>query len=99
MLAGKISKALFLTAVVSISIICVYLFSSLLVFSYGNFAYKYDEEYSMSGKDIICGPRPRNIFCYPTYHDWFYTGSEWPFVMYWPICYFYAQYYGCELPR
>jgi len=42
--------------------------------------------YEIDGKVVACGPKPRTLFCRPSYHNSFYTGNEWPFRLYFWFC-------------
>ncbi len=77
--------------------VVVYVLSSIFVFNYAGKAYHFDVERSEKGIERICGPLPWYIVCRPTYHDYYYDGNEWPFIVYWPLCWGYAKLVQSEL--
>jgi hypothetical protein len=79
-------------------LVCVFLYAviSFVVFDYTEKAYYFDAENNSNGIELVCGPLPRKLLCYPTYHDIHYTGNEWPFLVYYPICYCFAKLSGCS---
>ena len=62
-----------------------YLFGPLVIFDLRNAASAFDEEYH-NGVRVAFGPRPWWFLAYPTYHDFLYDGSEWPFHVFRPFC-------------
>lgn len=63
----------------------LYLLLATAVFDFSAPAYPYSEEYH-AGREVAIGPRPRALFCRPSYHGMFYEGREWPFVVFQPVC-------------
>lgn len=70
---------------VVIVVIGLYAIFPLILFDWKEPAEPFDEE-TFAGKPVAFGPRPYWYFCTPSYANWFYDGSEWPFIVYRPIC-------------
>jgi len=83
--------------VVALVLMCTYVLAALIIFDFGQTAYPFDEE-QRAGKQVAIGPRPRSWVITPTYHNMFYTGREWPFRLFLPVCYMYRAYKGYESP-
>ena len=64
----------------------VYVLSILIVFDLSSPAYKFDVEYNRLGKEVALGPKPRWFICPASYAGIHYTGEEWPFKAYKPVC-------------
>ena len=77
--------------------IVLYILLSIFVFDYSRKAYYYDRDRNDTGLEMICGPKPWSIICAPTYHEFYFDGKEWPFIIFKPICWGYARIRGCVL--
>lgn len=55
-------------------------------------AFKFDAE------GVVLGPRPLYYLCKPSYDNFFYSGNEWPFKLYHPICKIWIIAAGYEQP-
>jgi hypothetical protein len=55
-----------------------------LIFDVRDPARKFDEEYN-GPKQVALGPRPRYVWCQPSY-DTHYDGTEWPFRVFGSFC-------------
>ena len=65
--------------------IYLYLGSALIVFDFTKAAYDPWQEHR-EGHPVAIGPRPIRSVCSPTQADYYYYGTEWPFVVYAPVC-------------
>jgi hypothetical protein len=63
----------------------VYVGAAFIVFDFSRAAYPSDEE-NHEGREVAIGPRPRRLFCPPTWEGVRWEGREWPFVVFAPIC-------------
>jgi hypothetical protein len=100
---GEYKPAMIKTTWWFFGLISAYLCSSLLVFDFTTDAYPFDVEF-VGGKHASLGPAPRiwvPFGCWkydiPGGPSW--TGSEWPFLVYRPICVLFVRAHGYELPR
>ena len=81
------------TAVVS----TVYFMSSLVVFDYRDTAWPQGEE-EFNGRRVAFGPRPYYLFCRPYYGNGSYSGDEWPFFAFRPVCFVWRLVKNYEAP-
>jgi len=75
----------------------VYLLMGCVVFNFAHPARIFDEE-TRAGHEVVAGPTPWAWAAKPTYHGMFYTGKEWPFVAWAPICWGYRIIKGYAPP-
>jgi len=73
------------------------LLSIPVVFDLSRPALIFDEEHR-NGRPVAAGPRPRVLICYPSYHDFFFTGTEWPFRAYPTLCRVWRKTHGYVAP-
>ena len=53
------------------------------------FVFDFQQPAIFFGAEItVIGPRPYGWMVQPSYHEFYYTGKEWPFKVYRPICKF-----------
>lgn len=57
----------------------------IFVFNFSDNAYLYN---GMEGD--FCGPVPHSFLCKPTYHNFYYSGNEWPFWLFRIPCVFWV---------
>jgi len=97
MISAFRAKAVKVGAAITVLVV-LYFVSALIVFDFGAPSYAYDEEI-YNGKDVAIGPKPRGWICGPTYHNVAYSGDEWPFKVYRPICSIWRMIKGFEGPE
>ena len=78
------SRRMKLNALFVLILLAVPVMAFFVVFDTATPAYKFDEEYNVT-RLVALGPRPRYLFCTPSY-DIHYDGSEWPFYVFKPFC-------------
>lgn len=71
--------------------IIAYFFAFIFVFNIFRAARPYDVE----SENVVCGPRPKWLFCRPSYGGIYYDGHEWPFVVFRPFCKTWIRMVGC----
>ena len=82
---------------ISLVISLVYLVSAFVVFDFSTFAPDGAREYSSAHVLLSFGPRPRAWACTPLgTHDYYFTGKEWVFVLYKPVCVIFNMVEGYE---
>ncbi len=74
--------------------LAAYLGAASLVFDFGSAAFPNDEENTGDGRPVALGPRPRQLFCPPTWEGVCWEGREWPFVIFAPICSWWRDRHG-----
>ncbi len=77
--------------------IVLYFISFFLVFDVMKPAYSDDED-SYNFKAVAHGPRPRLLFCGSYMHNETYSGDEWPFYVYAPLCTMWRWWMGYAPP-
>src|SRR5262245_61158798 len=75
----------------------LYCLAPILLFDFSEAATPYDEE-TYGGRSVSFGPRPRWIFCSPTYANFFFKGDEWALRAYKPLCIVWVRKKGYALP-
>jgi hypothetical protein len=79
-------------------IILIYFIGSIIVFDFSKAAFDAEED-TFNRKQVAYGPRPRHFFTKPQQRDGLsYSGEEWPFLVYKPICIFWRVLGGYEKP-
>jgi hypothetical protein len=79
-------------------VVLIYLVSALIVFDFTSVAYA-EEEDTYNGKEVAYGPRPRAFVVSPNPNlPGSYTGKEWPFTVYQPVCWLWRKVRGYERP-
>jgi hypothetical protein len=73
------------------------LLSIPVVFDLSRPALIFDDE-NRNDRPVAAGPRPRMLICYPSYHDFFFAGTEWPFRVYSPLCRVWRRAHGYVAP-
>jgi hypothetical protein len=83
---------------IAVAAVC-YLVPAMILFDFSRAAYAM-EEHTSKGKEVAWGPRPREFAVKPnTGLPDIYTGSEWPFLVYRPVCYVWRKLHGFEGPE
>jgi hypothetical protein len=77
-----------------IALVVVYLGAAVLVFDFTKAAFPYDEDNTEDGRPVALGPRPRHLFCAPTWEGVRWEGREWPFVVFAPVCFWWLDRHG-----
>jgi hypothetical protein len=81
----------------SVALLGAYLCTAIVVFDFGSAALAFDED-SHDGREVAIGPRPRRLFCPPTWEGVRWEGREWPFVMFAPVCCWWRERHGYAPP-
>jgi len=71
---------------ISAILFIAYLAAAMVTFDFSQNAYPLDEEYYPNGRIRVLGPKPRSPLCRAALADIHYHGSEWPFLVFNPIC-------------
>jgi hypothetical protein len=79
-------------------ILAFYSLSVPMVFDLSRPASILDEDNTPEGCPVAAGPRPRRPVCYPSYYDCAFTGREWPFQVYSPVCWAWRKAFGYAPP-
>jgi hypothetical protein len=78
-----------------------YFGAALIVFDFTSPALSFDEEF-FGNRRVAIGPVPRLIFCTPDYGTFqgsLYSGEEWPFRFFAPVCGWWRSAYGYAAPK
>lgn len=67
-------------------VLLAYFVAAVLVFDFTKVAFTSDEDNTEDGRPVALGPRPRQIFCAPTWEGVGWKGRDWPFVVFSPVC-------------
>ncbi len=78
-------------------LLLLYVTAACVVFDFSKPANAFDEE-EHNGRAVAFGPRPRGLFCKPSYAGMNYDGSEWPFLVFKPVCSAWRTNKGYEAP-
>jgi hypothetical protein len=84
-MTSSTGKAILRIAMWVLMIVGIYVLAASAVFDMTKPALPFDEE-EHNGRPVAYGPRPRAFCCRPTYHDFYFTGEEWPFKFFRPMC-------------
>jgi hypothetical protein len=89
----KKRRRLFVFFAVPAVALLVYVTAAAIVFDFSRAAFPNDEE-NYNGREVAIGPRPRHLFCPPTWEGVRWEGREWPFVVFAPICSWWRERHG-----
>jgi len=86
--------------VLALAIVMAYPLAFWMMFDTSTPADKWDVDNSPSGFRVALGPRPRAAICSPRSPDgWNFDGSEWPFVVFRPLCIAWLRLHGYVPPQ
>ena len=74
-----------------LGLIVFYILGAVVTFDFSHNAYPLNEKYYPNGRIEVLGPIPRGALCSPVLGDVHYKGSEWPFLLYRPLCQFWKS--------
>ena len=95
---GKLVRTFGLQFALSTAVVfTVYFMLSLVVFDYRGTAWPLGEE-EFNGRRVAFGPRPYYPLCKPYYGNGSYSGDEWPFFAFRPVCYVWRLVKNYEAP-
>jgi hypothetical protein len=92
----KMSKGKKVVIGLPIILLAFYAISAFILFDFTEAAYPHDEEY-FRDKLVAYGPCPRVWVRLPDYQAG-YSGHEWPFFIYRPVCSIWRSYNGYATP-
>ena len=76
-----------------LALLVAYFGAAAIVFDFSKTAFPSDED-NFEGREVAIGPRPRHLFCPPTWEGVRWEGREWPFVVFAPICGWWRERHG-----
>jgi hypothetical protein len=74
-----------------------YLLGGFIFFDLSKPAHAESED-NFRGREVAFGPRPRSWVCSPSWEGVAFSGSEWPLVVYRPVCWIWRKINGFETP-
>ena len=80
-----------------VALLVLYATSAYIVFDWEKPAYPFDED-NFNDREVAFGPRPRKWACEPTWNSVTFSGYEWPFIVYRPVCWIWRLTRNFETP-
>lgn len=75
-------------------LVVAYIGAAFMVFDFSKPAFPFNQDNRQDDRPVAFGPRPRERFCPPDWQGVYWKGTEWPFIVFRPVCHWWCDHHG-----